>query len=644
MSGNNSGVRVNRRRDYRNMKTECGWIKKWRDSALMIMCLFILLGTGIYWNSFGNPFHYDDQTYVEVNENIRTLKNIPEFFVNPRMLAANPYEAGHYRPLVVSSYAVNYAIGGLSPFGYHIGNLAFHVGSAFLVFLILKGLPLPIFTALAAGLIFLVHPFNSEAVNYITARSSVMSGFFYLLGFYCWVRFREQTAGSRFTAVFYTFSILAFILGMLSKEVVITLPIVFWLYDLYFHNIPHSALRTPHSALRTLLNWRTCIPYLPFFFIVVIPYIIIRVFSYGGVLPHFKRDIWTQIFTGLPVLILHWKMFLIPVLLTPVHHVKIYSTFWSFPVISSALILTGYAVIAILLFRSSSYLCKVVSFFMFWFFIVLLPTTLFPLNAIFQENRGYLAVVSFVVLAGAAIGELDKRRLRKVGVVLLVFIIVIYSALVFQRNRVWKDELTLWTDTVQKAPQSPLGYTALGVAYQRLGMYNDAFDAYQKALILGGDKNFIVHDNVARIYMTQQKWEMAAQAFEKAILAFSYKAETHHDLAVAYFRIGRLDLSEKHFKEAVRLNPGHYKTYYNLGVLYTKKGMLEEAVHAYQKAIALSTGDLKLHIILGTLLEDLGKQGEAVEHYRIVAEQAGRDEEGLSVEAGRNLERLKNIR
>ena len=141
--------------------------------------------------------------------------------------------------------------------------------------------------------------------------------------------------------------------------------------------------------------------------------------------------------------------------------------------------------------------------------------------------------------------------------------------------------------------------------------------------------------------MTQQKWEMAAQAFEKAILAFSYKAETHHDLAVAYFRIGRLDLSEKHFKEAVRLNPGHYKTYYNLGVLYTKKGMLEEAVHAYQKVLSLSTGDLKSRLNLGMLLEELGKKGEAAEHYRIVAERAGVDEEDLSGEAVRRLARLK---
>ena len=201
-------------------------------------------------------------------------------------------------------------------------------------------------------------------------------------------------------------------IGMLSKEVVITLPIVFWLYDIYFC-----------GRWRTILNWRTCLPYLPFVLIVVIPYIVIRASSFGGVLPYFKRDMWTQIFTELPVLILHWKMFLIPVLLTPVHYVEIYPTFWSFTVISSALILSGYVTMAILLSRSSSYLCKVVSFFMFWFFIVLLPTTLIPLNAIFQENRGYLAVVSFVVLAGIAIGELDKRMLRKVVVVLLVLCI-----------------------------------------------------------------------------------------------------------------------------------------------------------------------------------------------------------------------------
>ncbi|MCC7202843.1 MAG: tetratricopeptide repeat protein [Nitrospirae bacterium] len=633
------------------MKPEVEWKKRAWYFNLLVLCLFFLIGTGIYWNSLDNPFQYDDQNIVQDNGNIRTLKNLPLFFIKSGMIGANPYEAVHYRPVVVSSYAINYAMGGLNTAGYHIGNLAFHAGSAFLVFLILQAMlggagSGGILTPLAAGLIFLVHPFNSEAVNYITARFSVMSGFFYLLGFYCWVMFRNippfstvNKVGER--GIYYAASLLVFILGMLSKEIVITLPIVLWLYDLYFKKNRYSEPDARHSALRILFNWRTYIPYLPFVIIFVIPYVVMWFYSPGGVLPHFKRDIFSQILTSLPVLILHWKLFLIPLHLTPVHHVEILRTFWSFPVISSAILLTVYTIIAILLLRSSSRLLKNISFFMLWFFIVLLPTTIIPLNAIFQENRGYLACVSFVVLAGIAIGELDKKMRGKTGVVLLVFLIVIYSALVIQRNRVWKDDLTLWRDTVQKEPQSPLGYTALGVAYHWRGMYNDAFDAFQKALILGGEDNFIVHDAMARIYMTRKNWDMAAQEFEKALRAFYFKAETHHDLAVAYFRMDRLDLSEKHFREAARLNPGYYKAYYNMGVLYTKEGRLEEAVHAYKQAISLSAGDLYSRFNLGMLLEESGKKEEAAEQYRIVAENAHGDEGDLSSEAGIRLERLK---
>ncbi|MBI5407207.1 MAG: hypothetical protein HZA18_05875, partial [Nitrospirae bacterium] len=146
------------------------------------------------------------------NFHIKELKNIPRFFVDPRLSSSNPLHGGHYRPFVTTSYAINYAVGGLNPVGYHLVNLAFHVGTAFVIYLIVKAMlggrlevrsqklevrskkqearqeagngDVECFAALTAGLIFLVHPFNSEAVNYTTARSSVMSGFFYLLGFW----------------------------------------------------------------------------------------------------------------------------------------------------------------------------------------------------------------------------------------------------------------------------------------------------------------------------------------------------------------------------------------------------------------------------------------------------------------------------
>ena len=519
----------------------------------LVLLIFLLIGSVTYLNSLNNHFQCDDDVVLVKNVNIREIGNIPRFFFDPSLAANDPKLAGHYRPLVITSYAVNYALGGLSPVGYHLVNLAFHVGSAFLVFLIVRAmftptLSLPLYTALAAGLIFLVHPFNSEAVNYTTARSSLMSGFFYLLGFYCWVRFREQASRSYSSSRFYTASLLAFVAGMLSKEVVITLPIVLWLYDLYFG-----------ERRRTLLNWRTYIHYLPFVFIVVIPYIVLWVSSFGGVLPPFNRSIWTQIFTALPVLILHWKMFLMPLHLTPVHYVEVYKTFWSFSVIHSTLMLIIYVAIAILLYRILSRPCRLVSFFMLWFLIVLSPTTIVPLNAIFQENRGYLAVVSFVIPAGVIMGELWNTGIKKLVLAGLVLITIFYSAEVVQRNMVWRDDITLWSDAAKKAPEIPITYSSLGSAYRKAGMYDQAIGAYKKAQAVGGPAYYAARYNLAQVYIAQERWNLAALELEKvkeALLDNSQSRDrddlvtVYNDLEMVYGKSGQSELAEKISKEA----------------------------------------------------------------------------------------------
>ena len=207
---------------------------------LKIFLLIAAISSAVYANSISNSFHFDDQHYLVTNPYITDLSNIPSFFKSTRYSSFEIVFTGHYRPLLVTSYALNYAVGGLRPAGYHVVNLLFHAGSAFLVFLILKAMLGSFYIALASALIFAVHPFNSEVVNYITARSSVMCAFFYLLAFYCWVKFRSQN-NSNFlplTSYFYLFSLLAFVLAMLTKEIAITLPVVLFLYDLLFPLFP----------------------------------------------------------------------------------------------------------------------------------------------------------------------------------------------------------------------------------------------------------------------------------------------------------------------------------------------------------------------------------------------------------------------
>src|SRR3989304_1494933 len=170
-----------------------------RRLSLISFLLIASLSIIVYFNAFDNGFHYDDEHYIVINPFLEKLENVPYLFTTPRFYSDDRAFTAHYRPLVYVSYALNKITGGNNPFGYHVVNLAFHIGSSVMLFLIVRAMLNagfsyfePAYASLAAALIFAVHPFNSEVVNYITARSSVMSGFFYLLAFYCWVKFRSK--------------------------------------------------------------------------------------------------------------------------------------------------------------------------------------------------------------------------------------------------------------------------------------------------------------------------------------------------------------------------------------------------------------------------------------------------------------------
>jgi len=437
--------------------------------AVVVLVLFLCLGGVVFYNTLNNPFEFDDYHHIVENPHIKNLSGIPSFFTDHTTFSSmTPDQGGQYRPLLMVTYALNYRIGELRPLLYHLVNLSFHIGSAFLIYLIaismlekspIISLPFS-FPALAAGLIFLVHPFNAEVVNYISARSSVMSGFFYLLTFYFWVKYRKVRSAEPGMWSYYIASLLAFAAGMLTKEIVITLPFVLWLYDLYFKNIPHPAPRTP-----LFLDWRTYIPYLPFVLLIGIPYLLILKLSFGGsVISHFKRDIRSQLLLEIPILVKYWKMFFWPAGLSIVHDVD-YTFGVSLSTLFSGLLIILYTGIAILLFRRRELKWKVISFFMFWFFIVLLPTTIIPLNIPFQENRGYLAIVSFVILTGVLLKESARFRKKEILIVVIVITLGIYSAATIKRNSIWKDDVTLWADAVQKNPASSRAYSNLGIAY-----------------------------------------------------------------------------------------------------------------------------------------------------------------------------------
>src|SRR3989304_7834679 len=138
-----------------------------------ILLILMVVSSVVYANSINNDFVYDDKTSIVDNPYIRDISNIPGSFIHPEYLTSAGI-TNHYRPLVVVSHTINYAIGGLSPAVYRMTNLLFHIGTAFLLFLTVEAMlgqggekRSNFYIALASALIFPAHPFNSEAVNYI---------------------------------------------------------------------------------------------------------------------------------------------------------------------------------------------------------------------------------------------------------------------------------------------------------------------------------------------------------------------------------------------------------------------------------------------------------------------------------------------
>ena len=154
--------------------------------------LFLL--TFCFFNSLSNDFVYDDSAYVEKNPYIRDLTNIPSYFFNPEMYqdAGVEGEFKVYRPLVTVSFALDYFVWKLNPFGFHLTNTFLHLIAGILVFLFFMQFGGNRYLSAMASSVFLIHPVQVEAVTWISGRGNMLYSIFALLSMICFLKFIER--------------------------------------------------------------------------------------------------------------------------------------------------------------------------------------------------------------------------------------------------------------------------------------------------------------------------------------------------------------------------------------------------------------------------------------------------------------------
>jgi len=603
---------------------------------LVILTFFILLSLGIYFNSLHNDFHYDDLHHIQKNFYIRDIKNIPLFFTEPRTFSALSGIAHHYRPLVMVSYAVNYYFGKLNPMGYHLVNLGFHAGSAFLLFLIIEamlrggGKKLSLFPPLTAGLLFLTTPYNSEVVNYVAARSTVMSAFFYLLSFYCWVKFRSEKLEVRstmlgegfsnflpLTSYFYLASFLAFLFAILTKEIAITLPAILILYDLYFGKV----------------STRAILSYVPFAFLGVFSVLVVRMAFFGAFLGAVQKNGVSDFNFIIKVKALGKYLYhsMVPVQLSVQHLIDNSPNLYFY---LALIMVIGLAVLAFYLWRSPDALYKRVSFFILWFFIVLVPVMAVSLNEPYQENRGYMAVVGLVGVVAVGLERLRERwpakgAPQKVAVYLLLGgLVVLYSTGTIIRNSVWHNELTLWSDVIKKYPESTNAHFQLGFYYNSVGEIERA-EAEYKTILGINPKESKALAKLGALYYRKGNIDSGMDLLQNAMEIAPYDMNTNFLLANIYSERGEYQLSSGHLLFLLNVSPHDPRLFERLIENYNKMGKVEEVYNIVSRALAEDSNNPGAHRALGLIYMHQDRWSDAQKEYERVLSYIPRDYETL---------------
>ncbi|MDO8445576.1 MAG: hypothetical protein Q7T53_05645 [Deltaproteobacteria bacterium] len=355
----------------------------------------------VYSNTFHASFHLDDVPQIVENPKIKDLKYLPELLMGQRGIAD-------------ASFALNYAVGGLNVFGYHLVNIIIHIINGILVYFLIsltlkrtlhadQASKVPLYTAL----LFAVHPVHTQAVTYIVQRMESLASLFYLLALLLFIK--GASAKKAVSAIIlYSGVVLAYFLGFKSKEIAITLPAIIFLYDLYFvsgGNIKTMLRRWPlYMILGFLLVYlasKTMVPSSAVGAITGSGFNDVSEASAGFAVKQISplQYLYTQfnvIMTYLRLLILPFKQNLdydYPISKTLFE----LRTFMSFSGILAILSTAIY-----LFIKPVSRITnhgRFISFFILWFFVILSPTSSFvPIVDVIFEHRVYLASVGFMAI------------------------------------------------------------------------------------------------------------------------------------------------------------------------------------------------------------------------------------------------------
>jgi len=575
---------------------ESPWIWLWP-------CFILIAGAIVYANSFRVPFLFDDQPFILFNPRVRHLWPIWDALRPPPQSSS----AGPSRPLVNVSLAINYAMSGRQPWSYHATNLAIHVLAGWLLFGVVRRTLMtdrlrPRYGVVAstlagcAALVWTVHPLQTQAVTYLIQRGESLTGLWYLLTIYAFLRSTASIHRRRWIGVAWA----ACAAGMATKPVMVTAPLMALVLDrVLLADSWRTVWRQRGGVYVGLaLTWiilaaiigtapRSAQPTAGFGLASMSPLAYAR--TQPSVILHYLRlALWPD------PLVFDYSW---PVAKTPVEILV--------PLAGLGLLLAG---VAWLLRRNAAMGCWGL-----WVFVILAPSSsVIPIADLAFEHRMYLPLAGVVTLVVIAAEGLLRRLFARdwmrrfaAGSCLAVWVLGL-GVLTIRRNAAYQSEETIWRDTILKRPQNARAHSNLGVILAEQGRYDEAKQHYLESLKASPDYAH-GHNNLGTILAKEGQYAEAIREYQRAGQLDPYFPNPSNNTGLALAAQGRYAEAMPYYQHALELNPRSSEFHCNLGVALTETHQLKDATQHFLASLELDPDNARAHNNLGDAYLKQGK-------------------------------------
>lgn len=591
-----------------------------------MVCLLLALAVGIV---FGRTLryefiNYDDDLYVYENPAVIRGLDLDEILG----LFTHGNGPDEWYPVTGLSHMLDWQFYGANAGGHHLTNVLLHAATAILLFLLLQKMTGALWRSAFVAAVFAIHPLRVESVAWVSERKDVLSGLFFVLTLWMWVRYvreepsatdRESNARSIISILNpfrwprdYYWALAFFALGLMSKSTLVTLPFILLLLDYWpLNRLSAPASSAPPSRIQIWLG----------LILEKLPFLILSGAACAVTLLVQKDVVNTVQGLSIP-----WRMGNALAAYVDYLARMIYSAnlalLYSSPEKNLSLARIGLSALVLLIISAAAIVgrrkCPYVLAGWLWYLVMLLPVI--DIMQVGDQTRAdrytYLPQIGLYLalswLAWDLCGSWRPRR-PVLGLAAATVVIVLLTDAWIQ-TAWWKDSISVWKHTLACTPESPIAHCNLGIALAAQGKLAQAGQQFNEALLLKPDDTRSLN-NLGTTLSSQGKTDAAIQQFNRALQFNPDDPVAINNLGVALFARGKFNDAIQHYQHALQLKPAYANASYNLGNAYAALGKLEDAAQYYQQALQLNPNLAEAHCNLGLALARQGQLDAAVQQY-----------------------------